>query len=239
MIAPTPFFADRGCHTRIFGEIVSLQKMGHEVILCTYGLGREMKGIHTERCFNFPWYKKLSAGPSITKIFLLPFLLFTCMKHIRKFKPTIVHAFLHEGALIARICNLIYKGPSYFFDLQGSLTGELLSHRFFHKNGLLYRIFSFIEHEINSWFPIITQSKNLLSQLISSGVPEDINCDGCLAVGGELFKYCGECNIRECGTARKVENCGACSDYGCEKIKFHTDRSPESKAILDEINRNR
>lgn len=69
--------------------------------------------------------------------------------------------------------------------------------------------------------------------------PEDINCDGCLAAGGELFKYCSECNIRECGTGRKVENCGACPDYGCEKIKFHTDRSPESKAILDEINRNR
>lgn len=69
--------------------------------------------------------------------------------------------------------------------------------------------------------------------------PEDINCDGCLTVGGELFKYCGECTIRECGTVRKVENCGACSDYGCEKIKFHTDRSPESRVILDEINRNR
>lgn len=69
--------------------------------------------------------------------------------------------------------------------------------------------------------------------------PEDISCDGCLSVDGEMFKYCGECNIRECGTSKKVENCGACSDYGCDIIKFHTDRSPESKVILDEISRNR
>ena len=29
MIAPTPFFADRGCHTRIYGEITALQRLGH------------------------------------------------------------------------------------------------------------------------------------------------------------------------------------------------------------------
>lgn len=69
--------------------------------------------------------------------------------------------------------------------------------------------------------------------------PEDINCDGCLTLGGELFKYCNECIIRNCGMERKVESCGACPDYGCERIKFHTDRAPEAKAILDEINRNR
>lgn len=69
--------------------------------------------------------------------------------------------------------------------------------------------------------------------------PEDINCDGCLARDGELFKYCGECNIRSCGMEKKVENCGTCPEYGCERIKFHLDRSPESKVILDEISRNK
>ena len=68
MIAPTPFFADRGCHTRIYGEIRGLQAMGHRVILVTYGLGRDMPGAETVRCFNFPWYRKLSAGPSVWKI---------------------------------------------------------------------------------------------------------------------------------------------------------------------------
>ena len=69
--------------------------------------------------------------------------------------------------------------------------------------------------------------------------PEDVNCDGCLTPGGEMFKYCGECFIRSCGVERKVENCGTCHDYGCDRIKYHTDRSPECKGILDEINRNK
>ena len=49
MIAPTPFFADRGCHTQIYEEIKALQGLGHKIILCTYGLGREMAGVQTAR----------------------------------------------------------------------------------------------------------------------------------------------------------------------------------------------
>src|SRR5687768_15517250 len=108
MIAPTPFFSDRGCHTQIYEEIKALQKLQHQIVLCTYGLGRDMPGVHTVRTINMPWYKKLSAGPSHTKILLLPFLTFTSIKQIIKFKPQIIHGHLHEGALIARICKLFF-----------------------------------------------------------------------------------------------------------------------------------
>jgi len=33
MIAPTPFFADRGCHTQIYEEILALQKLGMKLKL--------------------------------------------------------------------------------------------------------------------------------------------------------------------------------------------------------------
>src|SRR5438105_4217751 len=120
MIAPTPFFADRGCHTQIYEEIKALQKLGHEIILCTYCLGRDMPGIKTARTVNMPWYKKLSAGPSYTKIFLLPFLTLTTIKTIRRFKPDIIHGHLHEGALIARVCKIFFPRKKYLFDMQGS-----------------------------------------------------------------------------------------------------------------------
>jgi hypothetical protein len=161
MVAPTPFFADRGCHVRIYNEIRGLQNLGYEIILCTYGLGADMPGVKIVRTFNFPWYKKLTAGPSVTKIFLLPFLLFTVFKQIKKFKPDIVHAFLHEGALIAKYCSFWYKKPQYFSDLQGSLTGELLQHKFIKNGNLIYKFFAFTERKINNFFPIITQSQNL------------------------------------------------------------------------------
>jgi len=165
MIAPTPFFADRGCHTRILNEILGLQELGHSILLCTYRLGNDVESVNTVRSFNFPWYKKLSAGPSVTKIFLLPCLFFTAIEQIIKLKPDIVHAFLHEGAFIARLCNIFCKKPAYVFDCQGSLTGELLQHNFIRKNSLLYKTVFFLERKINNWFPVITQSEQLMNYL--------------------------------------------------------------------------
>jgi hypothetical protein len=48
-IAPTPFFADRGCHMRILGEIEALKRRGHEFLLLTYHLGRDIDGVATKR----------------------------------------------------------------------------------------------------------------------------------------------------------------------------------------------
>jgi len=67
--------------------------------------------------------------------------------------------------------------------------------------------------------------------------PEDINCDGCLAVGKRLIKFCDICEVRRCGFERKVETCGHCGDYPCEMINKHFEfiKSPEAKARLDKI----
>ncbi|GFP35929.1 hypothetical protein HKBW3S43_01716, partial [Candidatus Hakubella thermalkaliphila] len=74
MIAPTPFFADRGCHVRILEEYRHLTRMGHQVIICTYHLGNNPEGVTLYRTIKIPWYKKLSAGPSYHKLYLDPFL---------------------------------------------------------------------------------------------------------------------------------------------------------------------
>ena len=47
MLAPTPYFADRGCHVRIYEEARALIGLGHEVRIVTYHLGRDMAGIPT------------------------------------------------------------------------------------------------------------------------------------------------------------------------------------------------
>ena len=107
MIAPTPFFADRGCHTRIYGEIKGLQQLGHQVVLVTYGLGRDMPGVRTVRCFNFPWYRKLTAGPSVWKILLLPFILTLIPVIMGKFSLLMVLAYLFTAT-----------GPIYFMLFQ-------------------------------------------------------------------------------------------------------------------------
>lgn len=47
---------------------------------------------------------------------------------------------------------------------------------------------------------------------------EDINCDGCHVTDGRLFGHCTNCEIRNCGQEKGVENCGKCNDYLCEKL---------------------
>ncbi|MBI4779177.1 glycosyltransferase, partial [Candidatus Falkowbacteria bacterium] len=188
MIAPTPFFADRGCHTQIYEEIKALQGLGHEIVLCTYNLGRDMPGVKTARSFVFPWYKKLSAGPSYTKIFLLPLLFFTTIKTIIKFQPEIIHAHLHEGAVIARICKIFFPRKKYLFDMQGSLTGECLQHGFIKQGGFGYKIISFLEKKIANWSFVITQSDNMVSELRSLGVSDDKIANVKDGVDTDIFK---------------------------------------------------
>lgn len=109
MIALTPFFADRGCHIRIYEEAKILRKSGYDVIVCTYHNGRDLKGIRTERIVNIPWYTKLEAGPSLHKIYLDFFLLLKCISVASKVNLVAIHSHLHEGALIGKIVASILK----------------------------------------------------------------------------------------------------------------------------------
>ena len=43
MIAPTPFFADRGCHMQIYEQARALQKRGHDIRITTYNIGKIYK----------------------------------------------------------------------------------------------------------------------------------------------------------------------------------------------------
>lgn len=67
--------------------------------------------------------------------------------------------------------------------------------------------------------------------------PGDINCDGCLAFDKRLIGYCLVCEVRKCGSDRKVLNCGYCVEYPCEKLdKVHTG-APQAKVRLDAVRR--
>src|SRR3989344_6451897 len=70
MIAPTPFFSDRGCHIRILHSYLRLKREGNDIILLTYPIGRNINGINTSRILKISGYKKLGVGFSYYKPFL-------------------------------------------------------------------------------------------------------------------------------------------------------------------------
>jgi hypothetical protein len=69
---------------------------------------------------------------------------------------------------------------------------------------------------------------------------EDINCDGCIAVGKRLIKFCNECEVRACGIEKKVENCAHCDDFACDKLEklWGMLSSKDAKGRLEEIRKN-
>jgi len=68
--------------------------------------------------------------------------------------------------------------------------------------------------------------------------PEDINCEGCLAAGRSQVAYCLICDIRKCGSQRKLVNCGYCSEYPCDKVNKLHSAAPEARAKLDAVKNN-
>jgi len=64
---------------------------------------------------------------------------------------------------------------------------------------------------------------------------EHINCDGCINETGRHIQHCDECEIRACGIAKGVKNCGHCTDYVCDKLTGFFGMVPDAKKTLDEI----
>lgn len=172
MVAPTPFFADRGCHVRIFEEARALVADGHQVEIVTYHLGRNMPGIMTHRTPRIPWYGKLAAGPSWHKPYLDILLLFKALAVARKIKPDLIHAHLHEGAFVGIFLKKLLGIP-LLFDCQGSLTGEIIDHGFIGRGSFAAAMFGWLEGFINrSADTIITSSSPAADDLLQTwGVP--------------------------------------------------------------------
>lgn len=173
-VAPTPYFSDRGCHVRIHEEARALISRGHRVLIVTYHLGRDLEGIPTVRIPPVPWYRKLSAGPSWHKPYLDLLLLSAAWRAARRFSPHLIHAHLHEGAFVGTFLSRM-TGTPLLFDCQGSLTGEILDHRFVREGSLLHRLFAGIERWIDGRATHVVTSSTPLAELLTDrwGVPPE------------------------------------------------------------------
>src|SRR3989304_5057731 len=87
MIAPTPFFADRGCHVRILEEVRALRRLGVETTGVTYHLDRALPDVRVERIPRVPWVKRLGVGPSPHKLYLDLLLLLKAREGGRRLQP--------------------------------------------------------------------------------------------------------------------------------------------------------
>jgi len=163
MIAPTPFFSDRGCHVRILEEIKALQKCEIQSLLVTYPNGEDVEGVAMERVGRWTGYSKAGAGPHVMKPFLDILLFFKALDAARRFRPHLIHAYLHEGCLIGWPISRWRRIP-LLFDYQGSLARELAQHGLVRDGGIGYRFFAAVESVINSLPNAVATSSGVLCE---------------------------------------------------------------------------
>ena len=175
ILAPTPFFADRGCHVHILEQALALQRRGWKVLVVTYGHGREVANLDIRRVWRLPWYRKLGPGPSWHKFYVDVMLFAVAFFASLRFKPAVIHAHLHEGALIGWPLARLFRVP-LIFDCQGSLTGELLAHNFLLvRPAFLRRLW----HALEGWIDrradhILAQSTSMRRELTGRfGIPPE------------------------------------------------------------------
>ncbi len=168
MVAPTSFFADYGCHVRILEEVRALNALGHRVAICTYHNGNDVDGVFIRRSIDVPWRKRVIVGSSRHKLYLDGALSITTLRTAITFKPDIIHAHLHEGALIGGTIARLLRKP-FIFDYQGSLTEEMLDHGFVTPGGAFLPVLRRLERVIDA-VPnlIVTSSDNARKRLLKT-----------------------------------------------------------------------
>lgn len=185
-IAPTSFFSDYGCHVRIYEETLALQALGNKVTICTYHTGDNIEGLDVRRAMNTPGRKTVRVGSNIRKLYYDVLLFLKTAQAALSVRPQVIHAHLHEGALIGFPISRTLRAP-LIFDFQGSLTSEMLDHNFLRRDSLFFRPLRLLER-VADRLPdaIVTSSRNAADMLVREfsypadrvyTIPDCVNAD--------------------------------------------------------------
>jgi glycosyltransferase involved in cell wall biosynthesis len=172
MVAPTPFFGDRGCHIRILEEVRALRSLDVQTLIVTYPVGRDHPEVETVRPPRVPWVRTLPVGFSPHRPYLDALLLGTTLRAARRFRPDILHGHLHEGAAIAAVVGRLTGRPAVA-DLQGSVAGEMVAHGHLPARGPLPALVRRLEDWVLRWpSRLLPSSENFAKDLVGRrGIP--------------------------------------------------------------------
>ncbi len=173
VVAPTPFFGDRGCHVRIYEEVRGLLMRGIKAHVVTYPTGRDPQGLPITRARSWFGVEAATLGPTWGRPLLDLAVLDACRRVVRQFRPHLVHGHLHEGIAIGALLRARYRIP-LVADLQGSLTEELKDHGFIGERGVWHGLTSCGERWlVHRPDRLVTSSAHGAALLARQGVDAD------------------------------------------------------------------
>jgi glycosyltransferase involved in cell wall biosynthesis len=169
MLAPEPFFQPRGTPISTYFRIYALGKLGHEVTLITYPLGRdlELPGLRISRLPNLFGFRKVKIGPSLAKLPLDSLLLAAAVLELAKHRYDLIYSHEEAAAIGIRLARA-WKMP-HVYDMHSSLPQQLRNFEF-SRSAFLVSLFQALERSIlkNSQ-AVIVICRDLLDQVEAAG----------------------------------------------------------------------
>lgn len=125
VLAPQPFYSERGTPIAVRLIVESLTQRGHCVDMLTYAEGKNIQARHLtiHRIYQPKFTYGIGPGFSWKKVFCDFFMTVSAFKMIRSQKYDYVHA-VEESVFIALCLKLVFRTP-YVYDMDSSIPQQL------------------------------------------------------------------------------------------------------------------
>ncbi len=126
LLAPQPFFQDRGTPIAVNLLLKVFSERGDEVDLLTYHEGRDVQHEHVQihRIISIPGVRGIRPGYSYKKVLCDFFMFLKAVRMVIQKKYDVIHA-VEEAAFMALILKWIFRIP-YVYDVDSSLPQQLI-----------------------------------------------------------------------------------------------------------------
>jgi len=127
MVAPHPYYQERGTPIAVDLLLQSLSEQGHEIDLVTFNEGeqRNYNNVTLHRIKSFPEIKGIKPGFSFKKLYLDVWLFFKAFLLIKNMRHDVIHA-VEESGFMALVYKWVLKVP-FVLDMDSLMTTQLVN----------------------------------------------------------------------------------------------------------------
>lgn len=125
LLAPQPFYAERGTPIAVRLLAESLCDMGHHVDVLAYPFGQDVEypNLHTLRAMHLPWVKSMSIGFSMNKVWMDIALSGRLFRLAQRGRYDVIHAV--EEAVFPALALQWRHGCPVIYDMDSSIPEQL------------------------------------------------------------------------------------------------------------------
>lgn len=172
LVAPQPFYEDRGTPIAVDNVLRALSQLNYQVDVVTYPVGRavDIPGVRIIRAANPFGIRRVPIGFSIRKLLLDTTLIYATWAQLRRERYACIHA-VEEAAFWAAWLRERYRVP-VLYDMQSSLPEQLINRPIF-RSARIQRFLRACERWLLRHVDAVVSSAGLLPR-VASAAPRTI-----------------------------------------------------------------